>query len=173
MKVEEIALRHEIRQMMNEAGINKETLKDMVQEILHEELEKAIRQKFHENNIDDFVEHKADKIIRDTTKSVLEQKITDRIVGRYFNKMKVSVDITTEDDKSLISDIKNDSEQTCSNCEYGLNKTNKYPCCDCIGFSKFIPKKTCDNCKRNNFDKSNNNVCKECDFTTLDKWERK
>ena len=104
MKVEEIALRHEIRQMMNEAGINKETLKDMVQEVLHEELEKAIRQKFHENNIDDFVEHNADNIIRQTTKNVIEQKITDRIVGRYFNKMKVSVDIRTEDDKSLISD---------------------------------------------------------------------
>jgi hypothetical protein len=103
MKVEEIALRHEIRQMMNEAGINKETLKDMVQEVLHEELEKAICQKFHENNIDSFVENRADNIIRKTTRSVIEEKITDRVVGRYFNRMKVSIDIVTEDDKSLIS----------------------------------------------------------------------
>lgn len=31
MKVEEIALRHEIRQMMNEAGINKNVIRDMAE----------------------------------------------------------------------------------------------------------------------------------------------
>ena len=42
MKVEEIALRHEIRQMLNEAGYNKNTLKQLVKDVLREELEKAI-----------------------------------------------------------------------------------------------------------------------------------
>lgn len=38
MTVEQIAIRQEVRQMLNEAGINKNTLKDMVKEVLQEEL---------------------------------------------------------------------------------------------------------------------------------------
>lgn len=43
MRVEEMALRSEIRQMLNEAGFNKNTLKDLVKEVLKEELNKAIK----------------------------------------------------------------------------------------------------------------------------------
>lgn len=42
MTVEQIAIRQEVRQMLNEAGINKNTLKDMVKEVLQEELKRAI-----------------------------------------------------------------------------------------------------------------------------------
>ena len=51
MRVEEIAVRQEIRQMLNEAGINKNTLKDMVKEILQEEVSKACRQGFNEKDV--------------------------------------------------------------------------------------------------------------------------
>ena len=44
MTVERIAIRQEVRQMLNEAGINKNTLKDMVKEVLQEELKRAIFQ---------------------------------------------------------------------------------------------------------------------------------
>ena len=37
MRVEEIALRQEIRQMLNEAGINKNTLRDMAEKVMREE----------------------------------------------------------------------------------------------------------------------------------------
>lgn len=43
MKIEEIYMRQEIRQMLNEAGITKNTLKDMVKEVLNEELGKACK----------------------------------------------------------------------------------------------------------------------------------
>ena len=36
MTVEQIAVRQEVRQMLNEAGINKNTLKSMVKEVLQE-----------------------------------------------------------------------------------------------------------------------------------------
>lgn len=36
MRVEEIALRQEIRQMMNEAGLNKNTIRKMAQKLLEE-----------------------------------------------------------------------------------------------------------------------------------------
>lgn len=38
MTVEQIAIRQEVRQMLNEAGINKNTLKDMVKEVLKKNL---------------------------------------------------------------------------------------------------------------------------------------
>ena len=42
MKVEEIAVRQEVRQMMSESGINKETMKTMVKDVISEEMRKAI-----------------------------------------------------------------------------------------------------------------------------------
>lgn len=38
MRVEEIALRQEIRQMLNEAGINKNTLRDMAEKLCGKKL---------------------------------------------------------------------------------------------------------------------------------------
>ena len=51
MRVEEIALRQEIRQMLNEAGINRETLREMVQKVIKEEVEKQIKYKLSQTNI--------------------------------------------------------------------------------------------------------------------------
>ena len=42
MRVEEIAVRQEVRQMLSEAGINRNTLREMTQEILREEIKKGI-----------------------------------------------------------------------------------------------------------------------------------
>ena len=63
MRVEEMALRSEIRQMLNEAGFNKNTLKDLVKEVLQEELRKAIKQANAEANCD-IVEYTQKNIIR-------------------------------------------------------------------------------------------------------------
>ena len=52
MTVEQIAIRQEVRQMLNEAGINKNTMKKMVREIINEELNKAVRQVLHEMDLD-------------------------------------------------------------------------------------------------------------------------
>lgn len=42
LTIEEIAIRREIRQMLNEAGINKSVLSNMVKEVLCEEVHKVI-----------------------------------------------------------------------------------------------------------------------------------
>ena len=51
MRVEEIALRQEIRQMLNEAGINRETLREMAQNTIKEEVEKQVNFKLSQTNI--------------------------------------------------------------------------------------------------------------------------
>ena len=106
MRVEEMALRSEIRQMLNEAGYNKDTLKELVKQVLTEQLERAIKQAINETDFNGYIQDNVNKIIRDTTRNVVKDRITDRIVGNYFNKMKVSVDIITEDDKSLTKENK-------------------------------------------------------------------
>lgn len=102
MTVEQIAIRQEIRQMLNEAGINKNTLKDMVKEVLTEEIERACHQALHERDVDYIVSKKIDnhfdKIVRDATKEC----ICDR-VNNIFNRMTISVDITDKDGTSCIS----------------------------------------------------------------------
>ena len=95
MRVEEMALRSEIRQMLNEAGFNKNTLKDLVKEVLGEELNKAIKQAIEETNCDmiSYTKKNIDSIINKTTEKVVKEKITNAIVGDYFNRMKVDVSI--------------------------------------------------------------------------------
>ena len=51
MRVEEIALRQEIRQMLNEAGINRETLREMTQNAIKEEVDKQVKFKLSQTNI--------------------------------------------------------------------------------------------------------------------------
>lgn len=95
MKVEEIALRSEIRQMLNEAGFNRNSLKDLVKEVLKEELNKAIKQAIAETNCDvmEYIKKNVDSIINKATEKVVREKITDTVVGNYFRRMRVDVSI--------------------------------------------------------------------------------
>lgn len=60
MRVEEIALRQEIRQMLNEAGINKNTLHDMAKEVMQEEIAKQVKNALNQSNINNIVYRKID-----------------------------------------------------------------------------------------------------------------
>lgn len=95
MTAEQIVMRQEIRQMLNEAGINKNTLKDMVKEVLGEEINKAVRQSLNERDFESEarkrVDTNFDKVIRD----IIKESVADRTRG-VFNRMTISVDITDE-----------------------------------------------------------------------------
>lgn len=102
MRVEEIAVRQEVRQMLNEAGINKNTLKDMVKEVLQEEVSKACKQAFNESDVDGAIARKIndsfEKIIREATRN----EIRERVHG-IFNRMTISVDITDKEGQSVVT----------------------------------------------------------------------
>lgn len=100
MRVEEIAIRQEIRQMLNEAGINKNTLKDMVKEVLTEEIRKACGQAMNERDIEGIVAQKIDNHFTDIVKKATKEAIQDR-VNNIFHRMTVSVDITDKNGSSL------------------------------------------------------------------------
>ena len=63
MKVEEMALRSEIRQMLNEAGFNRETIKQLVKE-----------------SIDDVVKNQVNQVLMER-----EEKSVKGVVEKYLN----------------------------------------------------------------------------------------
>lgn len=74
MRVEEIAIRQEIRHMLCEAGINKNTLKDMVKAVLKEELQKACKQALAETDVDTLVRHKVSNSFEGIVQGILSQR---------------------------------------------------------------------------------------------------
>ena len=100
MRVEEIALRQEIRQMLNEAGINKNTLKDMVKEVLTETIERATVQALHERDLDSAVSSNIQRCIDNSTRKIVREEIRNR-VSNIFNRMTVSVEITDNDGQQV------------------------------------------------------------------------
>ena len=96
MTVEQIALRQEVRQLLNEAGINKNTLKDIVREVIDEELAKAVRQVMHEMNLPGVINQATNGNIQKVVREEIRMAIDKRVNG-YFNKINVSVDILNSD----------------------------------------------------------------------------
>lgn len=102
MNVEQIAIRQEVRQMLNEAGINKNTLKDMVKDVLQEEVSKACKQAVNESDVDSAIARKIndsfEKIVREATRD----EIRKRVHG-IFDRMTISIDITDKDGQSVVT----------------------------------------------------------------------
>lgn len=86
MTIEQIELGKILSQMLADNGINRETLKEMVNEVLEEKVEKAIRQVLSESNITGIVNGKIDKISR----RVIEDEVTNK-VRRVLNCTSLSI----------------------------------------------------------------------------------
>lgn len=102
MTVGQIAIRQEVRQLLNEAGINRNTLKDIVKEVLHEEIQKTCNKILHENDLDAMVcnaiDANFDKIVRDTTAEVIKKRCSN-----VFDHMQISVDVTNSSGTSVVT----------------------------------------------------------------------
>jgi glycerol-3-phosphate O-acyltransferase len=102
MTVEQIAVRQEIRQLLNEAGINKNTIKDLVREVIDEELSKAVKQVMHEMDIDGKL-HKAAKVdIEEKIRTEIKASVDERVRG-VFSRMNISIDIKNSNGESIIN----------------------------------------------------------------------
>ena len=95
MTVEEIYMRQEIRQMLNEAGIIKNTLKDMVKEVLNEELDKACKQAMAEYDVEGSVQAYFEINAGRTLKNCLNSEVR-QIMREKLDRiaLRVSVDVT-------------------------------------------------------------------------------
>lgn len=96
MTVELIELRKILSQMLADNGINRETLKEMVNEVLEEKVEKAIRQVLSESNITGIVNGKIDKISR----RVIEDEIANK-VRRVLNCTSLTINCREPETKGF------------------------------------------------------------------------
>lgn len=97
MTVEQIAIRQEVRQLLNEAGFNKNTMKDIVREVINEELTKAVRQVMHEMDLEDRIYKSTNGNLREAIRKELRASIDNKVNG-VFSSMRISVDITDSKD---------------------------------------------------------------------------
>lgn len=80
MRVEQIALRQEIRQMLNEAGINKNTLYGMAKEVMQEEIAKQVKNAINQSNIDNIVYRKINSYeLRDMMREAIRKEIGEAV----------------------------------------------------------------------------------------------
>lgn len=82
MRVEEMALRSEIRQMLNEAGLNRETIKQMVEKTIEDVIKNQVNQVLMERRNEDlsevvanYLDNSMQKLIRNTAEDVVKQKM--------------------------------------------------------------------------------------------------
>ena len=97
MKAQEMYLRCEIRQMLEEAGINKESLTAMVQKAINDVVEnkvsKIVMAKYNKN-LEEVVSNYFDNMMYRIIKDEAERQVRSRLNGWCF---KVNVAIVSED----------------------------------------------------------------------------
>lgn len=86
MTIEQIELRKILSQMLADNGIKRESLKSIVNDILDEKIEKAVRQVINESNVAGIVNGKVDKISR----RAIEDEVTNK-VRRVLNCTSLSI----------------------------------------------------------------------------------
>lgn len=92
MTVEQIELRKILTQMLADAGLNRETIKDFVREIVSEKVEKAVSDVFNQSNIGGLVNSKLEQYVRhgidDAARSAVREQVKD-----YFSTISVTVNL--------------------------------------------------------------------------------
>lgn len=102
MTVEQIAIRQEIRQMLSEAGINKNTMKEMVRDVISEEMVKAIKQVMHEMDLDEQIRTRTNSSLQDVVRKEIRDSVDRRVKG-VFDRMKITIDVRNVSGDSILS----------------------------------------------------------------------
>ena len=94
MRIEEIALRQEARQMLCEAGLNKEELKELVLKDIDDKVVQAIESKIKGVDFERMIVSRVDKALN---KAV--DRIVDGYVKSYFYNNKLNIHATASFEK--------------------------------------------------------------------------
>lgn len=87
MTVEQVELRKILTQMLADNGINRETIKDFVGEIVSEKVDRAIQRVIHETNMDSLV----DKTLKETINKTLRDEV-GWTVRRAMGSVSISIE---------------------------------------------------------------------------------
>jgi type III secretory pathway lipoprotein EscJ len=98
MRVEEMALRSEIRQMLNEAGFNRETIKQLVKESIDDVVKNQVNQVLMEKKDQDLSDVVSDYLDNSMYRQINEQvkKSTESIIKDKLRWLNFSVNVQTD-----------------------------------------------------------------------------
>ena len=89
MRVEEIALRQEARQMLQEAGLNKEELKALVLKDMDEKVTQAIEKRLKGIDFEDLITSRIDRALDRAVDMVVQKQ-----VSQYFHSRPLKIHAT-------------------------------------------------------------------------------
>lgn len=88
MTVGEIAVRNEVRQILNEAGINKNTVLDMAINRIEDLIDEAVTKKINQLLSEDYIERKVNAAVNSQISSCVQKEVKEQI-DRYRIKVEV------------------------------------------------------------------------------------
>lgn len=92
MTVEQIEIRRILTQMLADAGINRETIKDLVREVIEEKIERAMPVVSSQMNLDETIRRKWDRYVESeldqAARSAIRAKVNDS-----FSRISVTVNL--------------------------------------------------------------------------------
>jgi type III secretory pathway lipoprotein EscJ len=102
MRVEEMALRSEIRQMLNEAGFNRETIKQLIKDSIDDIVKNQVNQVLMERTekdlnkvVSEYIDSRLYTQIRNTSESVIRDKLK-------WMKFDVNINVQNESESKMI-----------------------------------------------------------------------
>ncbi len=98
MKAEEMALRSEIRQMLNEAGFNRNTIKSMVKESIDDIVKNQVNQVLMERREQDLETVVADYLDRNLHREI--SKRVESVIKDKLRWMNFDVNVNIEEKRS-------------------------------------------------------------------------
>ena len=101
MRVEEIALRQEARQMLCEAGLTKEALKDLVLKDMDDKVTQAIEKRLNGVDFEDMIMRKVDKALDKAVDMVVQKQ-----VSQYFHSRPLTIHATASFEASPVDSKK-------------------------------------------------------------------
>lgn len=87
MTVEQIKLRKILTQMLADNGINRETIKGFVEEIVSEKVDRAIDRIIHETNMDSLIA----RMVQDTIRTTISDEVRWN-VRRVLGSVSISIE---------------------------------------------------------------------------------
>lgn len=82
MRIEEIALRQEARQMLQEAGLSREALKDLVLKDIDDKVTQAIEKRIKGLDFEDMILRRIDKALDEAVSDIVQKKVSGYFYSR-------------------------------------------------------------------------------------------
>lgn len=95
MTIEQIEIRKLLSQMLADEGINRETIKGIVRDVVNEKVNRAIDDALHQIDLYKQIEYLFDNIVKYHIRSEIITAIKNKVITKV-DKMKMKIDIYEE-----------------------------------------------------------------------------